>query len=253
MRRLTARALLFMLALLPAAAAAAGGATFYVNRIVVAGPGDISMGDLVQVSGDVPPEGREALARSVAVMADRILCVPTSWYRPQLEAVFGRGAIIVGSRSTVIPRGGALEAQAYLVDRLIDWLQSQGLLLDARTEIAVTQLNVKGTPPQDGTPAFQALKGARGGTDITVSLSGAGGGSVSGRFFIAAAPPGTDGVKPGTPVNVVFRKGLIEIEVPGKALTAASVGERLSVSITESQKSFSGQLIDGKAVEVDLP
>jgi flagella basal body P-ring formation protein FlgA len=60
-------------------------------------------------------------------------------------------------------------------------------------------------------------------------------------------------VKSGTPVTVVFKKGLITIEMPGRTLGSASVGDPVSVMVSESQKTFSGQLMDGKAVQVDLP
>jgi hypothetical protein len=254
-RRLVTRALFLLLALLPVAAAGAGGTTLYVNRIVVAELGDLSVGELLQASGDVPEAARETLLRSVAVVADKLLYVPTSCYRTELEALFGPGAIIVGSHSTVIPRGSGLEAQAYLVDRLVDWLLSQGMLPDAKTEIAVSQVTARGSPPQVGAPVFQARKGAEGVTDVTLSLSGTGGGSVTARvaFAAAAGAPVADSVRQGTAVNVIFHKGPITIEVPGKALGAASVGSRVSVTIADSQKSFSGQLVDGKAVDVDLP
>ena len=254
MRSLLPRAILAMLVLLPAAAAA--GTTLYVNRIVVAGPGDLSMGELVQASGELSAEAREVLARSVGVVADKVLYVPTELYRSQLEAEFGQDAIVVGARSTVIPRGTALEGEAYLIDRLIDYLQTQGLLSDAKAELATVQLTVKGAPPQDGSPVFQATKNAKGGSDITFSLVGSGGGSVTGRFSLAVAAPvpgSSSTVNAGTPVNVVFRKGLITIEMPGKALGSAGIGETVTVSIAESQKTFIGQVTTGKAVEVDLP
>jgi hypothetical protein len=43
------------------------------------------------------------------------------------------------------------------------------------------------------------------------------------------------------------------IEMPGKALGPASTGDSLSVSIADSQKSFTGTLTSGKAVNVELP
>jgi len=248
-------ALLLMLVLLPALTAAGAGTTIYVHRVVAAAPGNITIGDLVQASGDVPPAAAETLARSVAVMGDKVLYVPTGEYRAQLEAGFGPGAILVGSRSTIIPQGSALASQTYLVDRMMEWLQSQHLLADAKTEIAVTQITARGAPPQDGTPVFQVVKAAPAGTDVTFSLSGTGGGSVTGKLAVAGQRPGTtaDGVKAGTAVNVVFRKGLITIEMPGRTLASASVGDTVSVSIPDSQRTFTGQVLDGKAVQVDLP
>jgi flagella basal body P-ring formation protein FlgA len=52
---------------------------------------------------------------------------------------------------------------------------------------------------------------------------------------------------------VVFRKGPITVEVPGKTLGASSVGDVVNVSIAESQKTFTGRVTDERAVQVDLP
>ena len=52
---------------------------------------------------------------------------------------------------------------------------------------------------------------------------------------------------------MVFRKGPITVEMPGKALASAAVGESVSVYIADSQKTFTGRVTDGKAVQVDLP
>jgi hypothetical protein len=246
--------LLAVLALLPVPGAS--GVTLYVQRVVVADPGDLRLGDLVQASGELSPEAREALALSVAVMADRVLYIPVSWYRTQLDAAFGPGAILVGTRTLVIPRGSSMDGQAYLADRLADWIQSQRT--ETKTEITIGSLTARGTPPADGTPVIQATRNTPGSTDVTFSLSGSAGGTVAGRLTLAASPgTGSDAaspaVKSGTAVNVVFKKGLITIEMPGKTLGSASVGDPVSVVTSESQKTFSGQLIDGKAVEVDLP
>ena len=77
---------------------------------------------------------------------------------------------------------------------------------------------------------------------------------MAGRLtLVAPLGAATAAVRSGTPVNVIFKKGLITIEMPGKTLGSASVGDPVSVLVAESQKTFSGQLLDGKAVEVDLP
>ena len=129
----------------------ASGVTLYVQRVVVEDPGDIRLGDLVQASGDVSPEAREALARSVATLSDRVLYIPIGWYRAQLDAAFGAGAILVGTRTMVIPRGSSLEGQTWLADRLADWIQSQGQGADVKTEISLGSVTARGTPPVDGT------------------------------------------------------------------------------------------------------
>ncbi len=93
-------------------------------------------------------------------------------------------------------------------------------------------------------------KTAHGQTEVSFNLVGAAGSSVTGRISLAAAAtdPGGD-VKPGTAVKVIFHKGPITIEMPGKALGSASTGDSLSVYVADSQKSFTGTLADGKAVQ----
>jgi len=54
-------------------------------------------------------------------------------------------------------------------------------------------------------------------------------------------------------LNVIFRKGPVTIEMPGKALASARIGERVSVFIAESQRNFAGRLLEGKAVDIELP
>jgi flagella basal body P-ring formation protein FlgA len=52
---------------------------------------------------------------------------------------------------------------------------------------------------------------------------------------------------------VVFRKGPITVEMPGKALATAAVGDAVSVVVADIQKTFTGRVLEGKAVQVDLP
>jgi hypothetical protein len=251
--RLAAAVLLLGIA---AAAAAAEGTTIYVTRIVAADPGSVALGDLVRVSGPVGAAAQEALAQGVAAAGAGLLYVPTDAYRARLDAAFGADAIVVGSRSMVVPRGSALETQAGFLDKLADWLTAQGLVGNAPTEILVSSLSVRGTPPADGTPSFQVHAGTSGGTEVSFSLLGLTGGSMVGRLSISgsALPLAlSSGVKSGTPVSVVFRKGVITIEMPGKATGSAAVGQKVGVSIAESQRAFTGTVMDGKAVQVDLP
>lgn len=248
--------LLLALALFLAGIVEAQGATLYVNRLVSAGPGDISLADLVQAAGDVPADAREALARSVAVAGDKVLLIPAALYRERLEAAFGRDSIIVGSRSIVVPRGALPEEETYLLVRLVDFLAAQGLVGAARSELAFVYNQVKGSLPTDGNPVFEVLRGSNGSVEISFSMTGSGGGSVSGKVSLsAAAGPAalTDGVKSGSPVQVIFRKGPITIEMPGKALAAAAMGGNVGVYVADSRKSFIGRVVDMKAVEVELP
>jgi hypothetical protein len=258
MRRAVLALLLPLLALLlpagPLGAQAAPGTVLYVSRYLQADPGDVSLGDLVRAPGDLSAQQKEALARSVVVLGEKVLIVPTSLYMDRLEAAFADW-IVVGARTIVAPQSFS-EGEAYLLDRLADYLVAQGLASAGTTELTVEQNLVRGTPPQEGTPVFQLQKGARGNTEVSFTLAAAAGGSVVGRVALAnAAGPAnaTDGVRPGAIVHVTFRKGPITIEMPGKTTGTARIGERVNVYIAESQKSFNGQLVDGKAVEVDLP
>jgi hypothetical protein len=255
MRRPRALATLLIAALLPCAAA--GAATLYVNRVVVAAPGDVRVADLVRAPGAAGAGAQEALARSVGVLADHVLYVPSAAWRADLEAALGPGAIIVGSRTAVIPRGSLAEGAPWLVDRLVDWLAAQGVLAEAPVEIAVAQVTLRGAVNDVTQPYFQLSRGARGTIDVSATGASSAGGSVSARFIVAssAAPPGSprDAVTPGTTVNVVFRRGTVTVEMPGRASGAASVGERVAVVVAETQKSFTGTLLEGKAVDVVLP
>jgi hypothetical protein len=245
-----------LLAVLLAAgtAAAAGPVAVYVNRVVSADPGDVSLGDLVRVPGELDGETREALARSVTVLQDKVLVVTTSVYSSQLGALFGTDVIVVGSRSIVVPRGSPADGQGYLLERLAEFILSQSLAGVDRLELAYTQVSVRGLPPQDGAPAFHVQKSGRG-TEVSFSLTGTDGGFVSGRVAFTAhpAPDIAAGVKSGAPVQVIFHKGALTIEMPGKSLAAAAIGTQVKVYLSESQMSFMGRVIDGKAVDVELP
>jgi hypothetical protein len=100
------------------------------------------------------------------------------------------------------------------------------------------------------------VKAANGSVEVSYSLTGSAGGTVSGRvsFSAPAAGPGSeDGVRSGTPVDVIFHKGPITIEMPGKATATAAVGGRVGVYVADSRRNFIGRVVDAKAVEVELP
>ena len=236
-------------------ALAAQGTTVYVNRIVTAEKGDVELGKVIRTSGPLTPQAQEALSRSVTVLGDAVQYVPASLSMPQIEAAFGADSIIVGTRTILIPRGTSAEGEAYLLDKLADFLQGQGLVDENKVDIAFTQSSLRGAPPQDGIPSCQVMKTSRG-VEVSFLLTGTNGSAVSGRVTLPPASEGSDpllGVKSSTPVRVVFRKGLITVEMPGRALASAAVGETVSVYISDSQKTFTGRVTDGKAVQVDLP
>ena len=254
--RAAARWITVLLAgLLLGAGSGSPGATLYVNRIVLAAPGNVSLDALIRTSAALSPEAREAMSRSATVLGDAVQFLPVSQYAPQLEAVFGTDAIIVGSWSLVVPRGTSAEGEPYLLDRLADFLIAQNLVGDGRTDLSFTLGSLSGSPPQDGSPMFQVVKTSRG-TEVSFRLAGSGGGTVSGRVTLPAAPAGPDSapaVKSNAPVRVVFRKGPITVEMTGRTLARAAVGQQVAVYISDSQKTFTGRVLDGKAVQVDLP
>jgi Chaperone for flagella basal body P-ring formation len=249
-------ALLLLAIIFPAGATDARGTTVYVQRVFVADAGDVRLGDLVQARGDIGARGREALAQSVAVLADAPVYVPVALYRDRLEAAFGDDAIVVGSRSMVIPRGAVPDGEAFLLDRLADYLCAQGVLGDQKTELRFTQNLVTGIPPQEGSPVFSIRKSAADSIEASFSLGGVAGNSVTGRLTLPSsqgslATPQT--LRNGALVQVVFHKGLITIQMPGRIAGPVGAGEKVSVYVPDSQRTFSGRVIDGKAVSVDLP
>ena len=247
--------------LLLAAAVDAQSATLYVNRLLVAEPGDIRLADLVNTSDAIPAEAQETLARSIAVASDKVLYLPAALYVELLESSFGSGSIIVGSRTVVVPRGVLPEGEAFIMDRLADFLVGQGLLGTGKTELAILYHQVRGTLPREGNPVFQVQKTAKAMIEVQFTLAGTGGSSVTGRVAFSAAGDGSvsgQGAKSGGPVRVFFRKGPITIEMAGTLLAAAAVGERVRVYVADGQKNFTGRLMEGRAmegkvVEVDLP
>lgn len=255
--RAVARATLVLLAgLLLGAGAGSPGATLYIKRVVLAPPGSVTLEALVRTSAPVTPVAREQLSQSVTILADTVQYLPVSAYASRLEAAFGSDAIIVGSWSLVVPRGTSAETQPYLLDRLVDYLIAQGLVGDQQAQLAFTLGASSGTPPQDGIPRFQVVKGTRG-TEITFQLTGSAGGSVAGRVTLPSAAPTLDAaagtVKASSIVNVVFHKGPITVEMPGRLVSGGAVGQVATVYVPDSQKTFTGRVLDGKVVQVDLP
>jgi hypothetical protein len=237
------------------APAAAKSITVYVDRVVAAPQGDVSLGTLVRTSGPLSPVEQEALARSVTVLGNAVQFIPASRYQEWIETAFGPDAIIVGTRTLLIPKGTSAETEPYLLDRLADYLVAQKLVNDGMVEMTFTQASLMGAPPQDGTPAIQVMKTGRG-VEVSFLLTGSGGGSVSGRVSLPpvdSAGSTKAGLKSSTPVRVVFRKGPITVEVPGKTLGASSVEGTVNVSIAESHKTFAGRVTGERAVQVDLP
>ena len=248
------RALFLLLLAFAAAGADARSVTLYVQRVVVAGPGPLKLGDIVRPVGDGPLAAGETMALSVATVSDRLLYIPSRTYSDSLEAGFGQEAIIVGSRSLVVPRGAFPPDELPVLDRLLDFLADQGILGSDRADIEVRLNQVQGTLSRDSNPVFQLVRSSRGVVEVSFA-AGSGVGAASGKMVLVMSGTGTGApdIKAGDPVHVVFHRGSITIEMDGRALTAAALGDPLKVQVAESQKSYVGRLSPGKAVNVDLP
>jgi len=248
--------LLGLLLLASAQWAEARGVTVYIQRVIVADPGNIRLGDLVQPSGDAPASAGETLSQDVAsVVANHILYIPSRSYMDRVEDAFGRDSIFVGSRSLVIPRGALPDSEIPLLDRLADFLSASGVLGDDVSDIEIRSIRLVGALPQNPVPSFQLVRSSRGSVETSFTVAGDAP-QASGRIILElkSDPRATVAeVRASDPVRVVFHKGPITIEMQGKALGAAAVGQAVNVLVSDSQKSFTGTLQAGKAVDVELP
>ncbi len=238
------------------AAPVSRGTALYVNRTAVVEPGDVALGDLVRPTGEVPAAAHAALARAVATVSKTLLILPARAYAALLEQAFGADCILVGSRTLVVPRGLLLAEGVKLFDELADYLRRQGVLGEERAELEIVQ-TLDGGLPAGGPAVFRLTRNvASGGVrEITCSVSPSAEepavGSIALR--VRATPPAAQAVKASDRVQVLFRKGPVTVEMQGKALASAGLGDNVSVYVPDSLKSFSGRVIDTKAVEVELP
>jgi Chaperone for flagella basal body P-ring formation len=245
-------AFLGLLLLAAVAYAQARGATIYIQRVLVADPGDIR---LVQTAGEAPVAAGETLALTVATVSRHLIYIPSRSYMDQVENVFGRDSIFVGSRTIVIPRGAVPEASIPLVDRLVDFLTANGVLAGDVADIDIRSIQSAGTLPQGAAPSFQMVRSSKTSVEVTFSAAAEDDQS-SGRILLGLkedARAAVAGLRAGDSVQVIFHKGPITIEMQGKAQMAAAVGDTVSVLVTDSRRTFSGRLLAGKAVDVELP
>jgi hypothetical protein len=250
---------LLALVLAPAAliaAPASRGTALYVNRTAVVEPGEVRLRDLVRPTGEVPAAAEAALARTVATMSGALLVLPARAYAVLLEQAFGSDCILVGSRTLVIPRGLLAEDGVRLFDELADFLRQQGVLGEERSELEIVQM-LDGGLPAGSAAIFRVTRSVKvaGAREVTCSVSPSAAqppvGSVTLRVRASLAV--ADVVRANDRVQVVFRKGPVTVEMPGKALASAGQGDIISVYVPDSLKSFSGRVIGKKAVEVELP
>jgi hypothetical protein len=254
------------------AASDSAAATLYVRRVLIADRGALTVGSIVQTSGEVSPEIRETLDRSIGELGDAILLVSSGAYKDLFDLKSGENLIFVGSRTLVAPRGLVAENAVSLLDKLADYIEGQGLVGPGKTELEIVQIT--GLPKESGveSPAFKTIRvekkaGLASGTaEFSFQGSSQDADFAAGRIVLrisldsssrdsskgAQGEDGMGGVRANEAVCVLFRKGSIVVEMNGKALASAREGERVSVFIPESRKSFSGVVMANKAVSVEL-
>ncbi len=262
---------------------AAPALTLYVKKAVVSGPGVVKVADVVQASGDLSAEARGCLDQAVGSVSDGLLLVPSGLYRGEFEKRTGGNLIVVGSRTLVAGKGSTVERDLPLLDRLVDSLDQEGFG-GGTAEISVVQLQRPAASIPVSRLQFDPVRVEKrgalysGAAEFSIRDSGTGSGAQVGRVVIrvtqdtagagfsvtavtaaADAPPlSGDGTTEGyviaanDPVTVVFRRGAIAIEMPGKAQGSASLGRTVSVYIPESRLTFTGIVTGNKAVTVDI-
>ena len=254
------------------AASDSAAATLYVRRVLVADRGALTVGSIVQASGDVSPVMRETLDRSIGEVGGVILLVPSGVYKDLFDPKSGDDLIFVGSRTLVAPKGLVSDNAVPLLDKLADYLESQGLVGQGKAELEIVQITGLPREIEVESPAFKTIRvekkaGLASGTaEFSYQGSSKDADFAAGRILLrisqdlsgrdaSAGAQGEDqlgGVKANEAVSVLFHKGSIIIEMSGKALASARAGERVSVFVPDSKKSFSGIVMDNKAVSVEL-
>ncbi len=252
------RALLALILALAAlvASPASRGTALYVNRTAVVEPGEVRLRDIVQPTGEVPAAAEAALASTVATVSGALLMLPARAYAVLLEQAFGPDCILVGSRTLVVPRGLLAEGGVRLFDELTDFLRQQGVLGEERSELEIVQ-TLDGGLPAGSSAVFRLTRSVKmaGAREVTCSVSPSAAQPSIGSVTLRVRPnlPAGEGVRSSDRVQVLFRKGLVTVELQGKALASAGPGDSVSVYVPDSLKSFSGRVIGKKAVEVELP
>jgi hypothetical protein len=249
-------ALAAVIALL-AVEAASGAATIYLRRVVRAEPAALTVGDLLQVAGELQPAAQELLSRSAAAPAARMLLVPAPFFRNLLAGSVGEGVTFVGSRSLVVPPALAAEDAVGLLDRLVEWLDDQGGFGRGAVELELLQAPERSALPASS-PGFALVRAERtaGLLSGIVEVSFQGAGNRTSRVVLRARqaiPSASESVKSGETVQVFFRRGAVTVEMEGRALSSAAPGQSVPVWVAESRRRFAGTAAGRKVVDVELP
>ncbi|MCX7029554.1 MAG: flagella basal body P-ring formation protein FlgA [Spirochaetes bacterium] len=253
MRRVPLLAIVVLLA----AATASGAATLYLRRVVSADPACLTVGDLLQVAGEIPKAAQDLLSRSAAAPAQRMLLVPAAFFRDLLAGSLGEGATFVGNRSLVVPPVLGEEDVVGLLDRLVEWLDGQGGFGRGAVELEILQAPERSALPA-ASPGFTLVRAERtaGLLSGVVEATFQGAGNRTSRVVLRARqaiPSASDGVRSGETVQVFFRRGAVTIEMEGRALSSAAPGQGVTVWVAESRHSFAGTAAGRKVVDVELP
>jgi hypothetical protein len=251
------RVILLAIAILVAVAAASGAATLYLRRVVSADPAALTVGDLLQIAGEIPNAARDLLSRSAAAPAGRMLLVPATFFRELLAGSLGDSATFVGNRSLVVPPALAAEDAVDLLDRLVEWLDGQGGFGRGAVELELLQAPERSALPAVS-PGFTLVRAERTAGLISgvVEATFQGAGNRISRVVLRARqaiPSASDGVRSGETVQVFFRRGAVTIAMDGRALTSAAPGQNITVWVAESRRSFAGTAAGRKVVDVVLP
>jgi hypothetical protein len=251
------RVCLLAAGVLLAAATASGAATLYLRRLVCADPVTLTVGDLVQVAGEIPQAAQDLMGRSVAAPKGRMLMVPAAFFRDLLAPSLGGTATFVGSRSLVVPPELAAAETVDLLDRIVGWLDGQGGFGRGAVELELLQKPGRGAIP-GGSAGFGLVRAERAGGLLSgvVEVAVAEAGSRTAQVVLRvrqAIPAVSEGVKSGEDVQVFFRRGAVTIEMEGRALSSAAPGLGVSVYVAESRRSFAGIAAGRKVVDVELP
>jgi hypothetical protein len=243
--------------ILLAAATASGAATLYLRRVVSADPAGLTVGDLVQIAGEIPKAAQDLLSRSTAAPAGRMLLVPATFFRDLLTGSLGEGATFVGNRSLVVPPALVAGDAVDLLDRLVEWLDSQGGFGRGAIELELLQAPERSALPAVS-PGFSLVRAERSAGLLSgvVEVSFLGAGNRTSRVVLRARqaiPSASDGVHSGETVQIFFRRGTVTIEMEGRALSSAAPGQGVTVWVAESRRSFAGTAAGRKVVDVELP
>jgi hypothetical protein len=258
MRRAPVIVILALLSLIPARAADA--LTLYVRRVVVMDRGPIALRSLVQSSGDVSAGLKETLDRSIGEVTDKILLIPSTSYKGLFDKGPGENLILVGTRTIVAPKGLLQENELAVLDKLADYMESQGLLGQESAEMESVRVTGISTESAGDAISFKQVRVDRKGglASGTVEYSFQNPGSGAGRIALKIrqdekkAMAAASGIKANEAVAVLFKKGSIVIEMNGKALASAREGDRVSVYVPDSRMNFTGIVLANKAVSVEI-